>query len=63
MTVRYISFIGIIVEKREYTILTAEGNIDNRSGIIEHPVDGHIRAYIRIPDGYKYAIGTGKRKN
>ncbi|MBQ6091098.1 MAG: GNAT family N-acetyltransferase [Lachnospiraceae bacterium] len=47
--------IGIIVEKRENTILAAEGNIDNRSGIIERPVDEHIRAYIRIPDGYRYS--------
>ena len=46
--------IGIILEKREDTILAAEGNIDNRSGIIERPVDGHIRAYIRIPDGFRY---------
>ncbi len=47
--------IGIIIENRRNTILAAEGNIDNRSGIIERPVDEHIRAYIRIPDGYKYS--------
>ena len=47
---------GIIVGKGENTILAAEGNIDNRSGIVERPVDEHIRAYIRIPDGYKYDI-------
>ena len=46
--------IGIVIEKRENTILAAEGNINNRSGIIERPVDGHIRAYIRLPDGYRY---------
>ncbi len=46
--------IGIVLEKRANTILAAEGNIDNRSGIIERPLDGHIRAYIRIPDGYRY---------
>ena len=46
--------IGIIVENRGNTILVAEGNIDNRSGIIERPVDGHIRAFIRIPDGFQY---------
>ena len=46
--------IGIIVEKRERTILAAEGNIDNRSGLIERPLDEHIRAFIRIPDGYRY---------
>lgn len=46
--------IGIIVDVRENTIFAAEGNVDNRSGIVERPVDGHIRAYIRLPDGYKY---------
>ena len=46
--------IGIVLEKREHTILAAEGNIHNVSGIIERSVDGHIRAYIRIPDGYQY---------
>ena len=46
--------IGIVIEKRENSILTAEGNVDNRSGIIKRPIDEHIRAYIRIPDGYKY---------
>ena len=47
--------IGIIVEKRENTIIVAEGNINNRSGIVERPIDGHIRAFIRIPGGYKYS--------
>ena len=46
--------IGIVIEKRENTILTAEGNVNNRSGIIERPLDEHIRAFIRIPDGYSY---------
>ena len=46
--------IGIVIETRGNTILAAEGNISNRSGIIERPVDGHIRAYIRIPDGFQY---------
>jgi hypothetical protein len=32
----------------------AEGNIDNRTGMIERPLDEHIRAYIRIPDGFHY---------
>ena len=48
--------IGVIIEARENTILVAEGNINNRSGIIERPVDEHIRAYIRIPDKYQYRI-------
>ena len=43
-----------VFENRGDTILAAEGNIANRSGIIERPKDAHIRGYIRIPDGYKY---------
>ena len=46
--------IGIVLEKRERTILAAEGNVNNKSGMIERPLDGHIRAYLRIPDGYRY---------
>ncbi len=46
--------IGIVMENRGDTILAAEGNIANRSGIIERPKDGHIRGYIRIPDGFRY---------
>ncbi len=46
--------IGIVMQDRGDAILAAEGNIDNRSGIIERPKDAHIRGYIRIPDGYGY---------
>ncbi len=45
---------GIVLETGERTILAAEGNVDNRSGIVERPIDGHIRAFIRLPDGYRY---------
>ena len=45
---------GIILEKREHSFLAAEGNINNVSGIIQRSIDEHIRAYIRIPDGYQY---------
>ena len=45
--------IGIVLEKREHTLLAAEGNVNNVSGIVERAIDGHIRAYIRIPDGYR----------
>jgi RimJ/RimL family protein N-acetyltransferase len=48
--------IGIVIENQGDTIIAAEGNIDNRSGIVGRPIDGHIRAYIRIPDGYKYSV-------
>ena len=46
--------IGIVLEKREHTLLAAEGNVNNVSGIIERAMDDHIRAYIRIPDGFQY---------
>ena len=46
--------IGIIVEMHKDSIIAAEGNVDNISQIIKRPIDEHIRAYIRIPDGYKY---------
>jgi len=48
--------IGIVLETRENTILAAEGNVrdENTSGIVERARDEHIRAYIRIPDGYVY---------
>ena len=46
--------IGIVLEKRESSIIAAEGNVNNRSIIIERPLDEHIRAYIRIPEGYQY---------
>ena len=45
---------GIVLENREHTLLVAEGNVNNVSGVIERPIDGHIRAYIRLPDGYLY---------
>ena len=37
-------------------VFVAEGNIPgtNRSGVIERSIDNHIRAYIRIPDGFIY---------
>ncbi len=45
---------GIVLEKRDHMLLAAEGNVGNRSGLVERSIDEHIRAYIRIPDGYKY---------
>ena len=45
---------GIVLEKQEHMILTAEGNVNNTSRIVSRPIDEHIRAYIRIPDGYRY---------
>lgn len=45
---------GIVLEKREDIILAAEGNVNNVSGLVEHPLDDHIRAYIRLPEGFRY---------
>ena len=46
--------IGIVLETRAHSILAAEGNVNNVSGVIERPLDEHIRGFIRIPDGYRY---------
>lgn len=46
--------IGIVCENRPETIVVAEGNINNVSGVIERRKDGHIRAYISLPDGFSY---------
>jgi len=48
--------IGIVLENKADTIVVAEGNTynDNVSRIVERKKDEHIRAYIRIPDGYSY---------
>ena len=46
--------IGIVLQSTGDMIIAAEGNIDNRSGIIRRPLDDHIRGFIRIPDGYRY---------
>lgn len=47
---------GIVLQSTGNTIIAAEGNLNNVSGIIERPKDEHIRGYVRIPDGYKYQI-------
>jgi hypothetical protein len=47
--------IGIVIENKETSIIVAEGNINNVSGIIERKKDSHIRAYIKIPDDYEYS--------
>lgn len=46
--------IGIVVEVRENSIVTAEGNLGNVSGVVERPRDGHIRGYVSLPDGFCY---------
>jgi len=51
--------IGVVIENRDELIITAEGNVNNVSGIMERMKDSHIRAYIRLPDNYKYSEGEG----
>lgn len=48
--------IGIVVDVADGCIVAAEGNVSdtNKSGIVRRETDEHIRAFIRIPDGYKY---------
>jgi CHAP domain len=46
---------GVVVESRDRSLIVAEGNFNNISGLIERKiVDSHIRAYIRLPDNYMY---------
>jgi len=51
--------IGVVIENRDELIITAEGNVNNVSGIMERMKDSYIRAYIRLPDNYKYSEGEG----
>ncbi len=46
--------IGIVLEDYDDYIITAEGNVENVSRILERKKDSHIRAYIRIPDNFSY---------
>ncbi|QVK21283.1 CHAP domain-containing protein [Mycoplasmatota bacterium] len=46
--------IGIVLENKIDTLITAEGNINNVSGIVERKKDNHIRGFIRIPNNYHY---------
>ena len=48
--------IGIVLEAKHSEIITAEGNTfhGNVSGVLHRPFDEHIRAFIRIPNGFKY---------
>lgn len=52
--------IGIIIENKGDSIVVAEGNINNMSGIIERKRNNHIRGYIRIPNDYDFEhMGSG----
>ena len=48
--------IGIVLSADENRITAAEGNAGktNRSGIVTRSRDEHIRAYISLPDGFRY---------
>lgn len=46
--------IGIVLENYDNYIITAEGNVENVSRILERKKNSHIRAYIRIPDKFSY---------
>ena len=47
--------IGIVVENKAKSIMVAEGNINNVSGVVERKKDAHIRGYISIPDRFSYS--------
>ena len=46
--------IGIVIKAADTQLVTAEGSIGNKSQIMTRARDEHIRAFIRIPDGYVY---------
>lgn len=47
--------IGVVLRRRSGVIETAEGNIDNRSGIFRRDRYQNVNGYIRIKNGYVYA--------
>ena len=46
--------IGIVLSVSAGWLTVAEGNVGNRSGIVLRPRDAHIRAFIRLPEGFRY---------
>lgn len=46
--------IGIIVDVTPDALIVAEGNFNNVSCLVRRLRDEHIRAYIRIPEGFVY---------
>lgn len=48
--------IGILLKLEEEKLVVAEGNVRNTncSGVVRREKDEHIRAIIRIPDGFVY---------
>lgn len=45
---------GIVLDVRDDMLITAEGNFNNVSALVERKRDEHIRCYIRIPENYIY---------
>ena len=46
--------IGIVLGAADGQIVTAEGNVENRSRIMTRSRNDRIRAFVRFPDGYRY---------
>ncbi len=46
--------IGIVLTVAPDALTVAEGNVNNKSAIVCRARDEHIRAYIRMPDGFIY---------
>ena len=49
-------FLNILLKLEEEKLVVAEGNVGdtNCSGVVRREKDEHIRAIIRIPDGFIY---------
>lgn len=46
--------IGTVLNATGGQLITAEGTVESCSGIVTRRRDEHIRAFIRLPDGYRY---------
>lgn len=47
---------GIVTGYREGIMMTAEGNVNNQSGLFERALEDKVRGFIRIPDSYSYNL-------
>ena len=56
--------IGILLKLEKEKLVVAEGNVGdtNCSGVVRREKDEHIRAIIRIPDGYIYEKELAERR-
>lgn len=46
--------IGIVLDYRDGVLTTAEGNVDNRSGIFQRDAVDKVNGYVRIDNSYQY---------